>query len=538
MPTPASSTTSSANTVYDCIVLGAGISGVTAARDLQAAGLKVLLLEGASRIGGRMYSRRDIVKKSGKPVPIEGGAEYIHIAEQDRYLEFWREVRKHGFTTSPFHKCGMGFLKIPRNRMFFSPWQRTKMLAEVIIQPEFWSMPDALQKIQEFDADTKADMTTATFIKRYAEKNDLSKRALALLEYTLSAHTPGPLNEISIAGLKTDAIVDQLMERKELRMEHDSVKPFGLCGFDTLPAKIAEEFRKAGGQIEKSRAGSTGRKVVKVERLADGTVAVTTAGGAIFRGRSAVCTFSVGMLNPDSGEGDAIFGPLLTPRKREALGLVRMGAITKFSLEFKERVWVDDGGESSGHMSVLSNPQGKARTFFSSFPKEHHGPHVLTGLLMNQDHDQIAGMDDEAAIAHVFEAIGRIYGRNRRWTQKAVLAGKTDRSGTFRPNYLRQDWSKDPFAKGGNSYLAFAPRRQGRMLAKEAREALKDPRDTLPLFWAGEAVAPAYDRHYQPLAVHGAYITGRRVAEDLLHFLNDAGGDPAKFARYYAQRYL
>ncbi|MEO3430673.1 NAD(P)/FAD-dependent oxidoreductase [Pelagibius sp. CAU 1746] len=532
MPTPGP------DTLFDCIVLGAGISGVTAARDLQQAGLKVLLLEGSDRIGGRMKSIRNFVKKNGKPVPVEGGAEYIHVAEQDRYLEFWREVRKHGFSASPLHKCGMGILKIPRNRMYFSPWKRTKMLAEVIVQPEFWDLPDALQQIQEFDAEASADITAETFIQRYAGKNDLSARGLALLRYTLSAHTPGPLNEISIAGLKTDAIVDQLMERKELRMEHDAVKPFGLCGFDSLPAKIAEEFKKAGGRLEKSRAGSTARKVVKIARPAADRIVVTTQGGQTYTGRSAVCTFSAGMLNPVSGEGDSILGPLLTDRKREALGLVRMGAITKFSLEFKERVWVDDGGESAGHMTVLSNPRGKARTFFSSFPKEHLGPHVLTGLLMNEDHDQIAEMSDDEAVAHVFAELGKIYGRGRRWTQKNLLAGFTDRGGRFRPNFLRQDWSKDAFAKGGNSYLAHRPRRPGRMLAKEAREALKDPRETLPLFWAGEAVASAYDPRYQPLAVHGAYISGLRAAADVLQYLKVDGGDAARFDRYYKLRYL
>jgi monoamine oxidase len=525
------------DTLYDCMVLGAGISGVTAARDLQHAGLKVLLLEGSDRIGGRMKSVRDFVKKDGKPVPVEGGAEYIHIAEQDRYLEFWRELRKHGFTASPLHKCGMGALKIPRNRMYFSPWARTKMLAEVIVQPEFWDLPHALEEIQEFDAAGAPDMTAETFVEQFAVRCKMSPRGRALLAYTLSAHTPGALDVISIAGLKTDAIVDQLMERKELRMEHEGAKPFGLCGFDTLPTRIAEEFKAAGGTIEKSKAGSTARKVVKVERLADDRIVVTTQSGLSFAGRSAVCTFSAGMLNPDSGEGDALFGPLLTPLKREALGLVRMGAITKFSLEFKERVWVDDGGESSGHMTVLSNPRGKARTFFSSFPKEHLGPHVLTGLLMNQDHDQIAEMTDEEAVAHVFEALGKVYGRKGRWTQKAVLAGTTA-GGKFKPNFLRQDWSKDPFAKGGNSYLAYAPPRQGGMAAKEAREALKDPRQTLPLFWAGEAVASAYDRSYQPLAVHGAYISGVRAAQDVLHYLNVAGGDVAKFDQYYRLRYL
>jgi flavin-dependent dehydrogenase len=37
--------TNAADVIYDCLVLGAGIAGVTAARNLQAKGLRVLLLE-------------------------------------------------------------------------------------------------------------------------------------------------------------------------------------------------------------------------------------------------------------------------------------------------------------------------------------------------------------------------------------------------------------------------------------------------------------------------------------------------------------
>ena len=222
---------------------------------------------------------------------------------------------------------------------------------------------------------------------------------------------------------------------------------------------------------------------------------------------------------------------------RDALGVVRMGAITKFSLQFKERVWIDDEGHWSPHLSVLSNPRGKARTFFSAFPKEHNGPHVLTGLLMNQDHRRIAGMSDARAVAHLFAEIGKIYGRGRSWKQEDLLVGRKNRRGEFTANFLRQDWSKDPFAKGGNSYLAFLPPGGGRPAAAKAREALKDPRATLPLFWAGEATAPAYDPDYQPLAFHGAYISGVRAAEDVQHYLGEARGDGVRFARYYKDRY-
>lgn len=522
-------------TVYDCIVLGAGISGVTAARDLQKKGLKVLLLEGSDRIGGRMYSMRDFVTKDGQPIPLEAGAEYIHVS--DSYAEFWAEVRKQGFTASALHKYGLGFLRIPRNRLFFPGWATTLMLAEILSVPELWEVPKCLRDLQEFDPRRQDDVSAKEFAEQCVRKHTLGPRARDLLLYTLTAHTPGMLDDLSIAGIAADNIPSQLMEPIEYRMEIDRGKPQAVCGYDRLPDRIAREFRGDGGTLTKSQSGRTDRRVVQVERLANGTLAVTTKNGKRYEGRSAVCTFSVGMLNPETGEGDSIFGPLLTAEKRTALDTVRMGAITKFALEFKERAWIDDGGHASGHMSVLSNPRGKARTFFSSFPKEHTGPHVLTGLLMNQDHRSIANLSDERAVAHVFEAIGKIYGRKRSWKQEDVLAGAKDDQGSFRANFRRQDWSKDEFAKGGNSYIKYFPKNQRKMPPRKAREALKNPRETLPLFWAGEATAPAYEPRYQPLAVHGAYMSGVRVAEDVFHYLNDARVNAARFATYYKNRY-
>ncbi|RAL13385.1 flavin monoamine oxidase family protein [Aspergillus homomorphus CBS 101889] len=67
---------------YDVIVIGAGYCGLTAARDMCTAGLKVLLLEARDRIGGRTWSTN-----------IEGyiydlGGSWVHWAQP----HVWREI--------------------------------------------------------------------------------------------------------------------------------------------------------------------------------------------------------------------------------------------------------------------------------------------------------------------------------------------------------------------------------------------------------------------------------------------------------------
>src|SRR5512139_260623 len=80
--------------VYDCIVVGAGVSGLTLARELTQppiASLKkrgVLVLEAGSRIGGRIRTDH---RSFGRPVEL--GAEYVHMPPLEAAL--WREVDRY-----------------------------------------------------------------------------------------------------------------------------------------------------------------------------------------------------------------------------------------------------------------------------------------------------------------------------------------------------------------------------------------------------------------------------------------------------------
>lgn len=63
----------------DVIVVGAGLSGLHAAHDIQAAGLLCLVLESRDRVGGKTYTRETA---NGKLIDV--GASWINDTNQSK----------------------------------------------------------------------------------------------------------------------------------------------------------------------------------------------------------------------------------------------------------------------------------------------------------------------------------------------------------------------------------------------------------------------------------------------------------------------
>src|SRR4051812_12413792 len=79
----------------DVVVIGAGASGLAAARLLADAGRRVIVLEARTRIGGRVWTDRAFAA-----IPVERGAEFIHGEQADT----WALVRQAGLGTEPFSR--------------------------------------------------------------------------------------------------------------------------------------------------------------------------------------------------------------------------------------------------------------------------------------------------------------------------------------------------------------------------------------------------------------------------------------------------
>lgn len=78
----------------DVVVLGAGFAGVTAARDLQEAGMRAVVLEARDRIGGRTWYR----EMPGAGVSVEYGGMFFSRGTQPHLAA---EIERYGIAVTP-----------------------------------------------------------------------------------------------------------------------------------------------------------------------------------------------------------------------------------------------------------------------------------------------------------------------------------------------------------------------------------------------------------------------------------------------------
>ena len=269
--------------------MGAGMAGVTAARDCARAGLDVVVVEASDRVGGRIHSNRELADHA-----VEQGAEFVHTAEADT----WPEVRAAGLETIRCNPSEGYLLSIGGRR---SP--------EVFDDPSLARLGDLLGEVEGYDG---PDVTAAELM---AGKG-VEGVARVLAEQMLTLHPLGDAHEVGVVGLRDDRVVE--LERGcDWRVA---------AGYDELPRRLAD-----GLDVR------FGHEVVEIAWTPD-AVTVRTADGEELTGRAAVCTLPVGVLKA----GGVRFAPDLPAEKWHALNGLEMGAVLKLLYRFADRFWPDD----------------------------------------------------------------------------------------------------------------------------------------------------------------------------------------------------
>ena len=272
-------------TADDVVVVGAGMAGLTAARALAEAGLRVAVVEARERIGGRILTER----VGGEA--IELGAEFIH----GRPPELWALIDEIGLET--YERGG--------SRVCFEDGALADCGEE--IDEAF----EPLEKLKDFEG---PDVSFAEFVAGEQMTAEERGRIVGYVEgFNAADHRVASAAALGMQQRAEDAIGS----------EHN----FAVRGgYDQLPAYLGERVAALGGRVVTEAA-------VREVRWRRGRVEVVTALGR-FQAAKAVVTLPLGVLQ----RGDVVFSPR-PASTLEAAEQMRMGQVRRFTLMFRERFW-------------------------------------------------------------------------------------------------------------------------------------------------------------------------------------------------------
>jgi monoamine oxidase len=270
---------------YDVVVVGAGMAGLTAARSLAEAGLKVLVVEAQDRIGGRIWTRHV------GDAAIELGAEFIH----GRPPELWALIDEAGLET--YERDGL--------QVCFEDGTLSDCSSAM---EEVFKL---LEKLEDFEG---PDMSFAEYLDHEQIPMEERGRIIGYVEgFNAADH-----REVSVMSLGVQ------QKAEDATGSDHNYRLRG--GYDQLPRYLSERIAEFGGKV------LTGTPVKEIHWEEGLVVVVSDLWN--FRAPHAVVTLPLAVLRGGKVK--------ITPRPHhivEAAERLRMGQVRRFTLLFSERFW-------------------------------------------------------------------------------------------------------------------------------------------------------------------------------------------------------
>ena len=348
----------------DVIVIGAGVAGLTVARDVTAAGLRVLLVEARGRLGGRVMTHHTL------DGPIELGAEFVHGASAE--------------TLGVAHKAGLPLRE----------WDRSSPSEP----PRVGSAPrtDAFSAIEAILAHAGADDESfQQLVERVDVDATIKARALGLVA---GYHAADPA-KMSVQSLLDNTAAD---ERPGAERQFRFVR-----GYDGLVTALFEQAvsRLCHVLLEAVVTGVAWRP---------GRVVVRTATGAELAAARVVVTVPLGVLKA----GAIAFSPPL-PEKEGALARLEMGAAARACLRFEHDGWA--GRDLFSEDGFLFTGERPFPVWWISCP----GPRPVVTGWAGHNALTLSTLGETERVAKALEALGAAIGVEGSRLRSELLGGFT-----------------------------------------------------------------------------------------------------------------
>jgi monoamine oxidase len=437
---------------HDVVVIGAGLAGLTAARELTRQGVDVVVLEGRDRVGGRTNS----AMLAG--VPVDLGASFIGPT-QDAVSKLAADL---GCPTTPTYHDGANLIRwrgkvrsysgtIPKLSLLQLldigriQWQFERIAAGVDIRSP-WASPDA----------AKLDAVSLGAWQRSVKATTGSRDLMAIMSRVTWGAEPDEVSMLhAVRYVKTSGGLDRMLD-----VVGGAQQDHFPGGSHELSVRMADEL---GDRV---RLGAT---VTRIEWSAD-AVAVNSSAGVVEARRAVLAVAPAQRLDIDIAPAPPIEYQQLAQRWP-------LGALTKTYAAYPRPFWRERG--LSGQ--ALSD-QGPIFITFDVSPGPD-GPGILLGFTDPRGFD---ALDPAQRRTRALEGFASIFGPQ--------AAEPID--------YLDQRWGAESFAPGGptaavppGSWTEF-----GRLLRTPVG----------PLHWAGTETADEWTGF-----MDGAVRSGQRAAAEV-----------------------